>query len=79
VVNGQVSSVVTIATNQAVAPELWFDINGLFTTIEIELILRPSMLEATFDSATGFPTHVKYGDLAVDAGADVVITNFLRA
>lgn len=79
VVNGAVSSVVLVSTGDAVAPAIWFDIGALFALVETELAARPTLLQATFDSATGYPTHVKYGDIAVDAGAEIVVTDLVVA
>lgn len=76
VVNDQMTSVVMASGGQSVSPTPWFDIYGLFSLIDRELTNRPAQLEASFDAATGYPTHVRYGDLAVDAGADIVVTNF---
>lgn len=76
VTNGQITGVTLIETGDPVAPGTWFDINGLFALIESELAARPNLLQVTFDPATGYPTHVKYGDITVDAGAEITVTNF---
>lgn len=66
-----------VSTGAAVDTALWFDVNALFTLIDRELKEQPSLLEASFDPAWGYPTRVKYGAIEVDAGAIIVVIGFV--
>jgi hypothetical protein len=76
--NGAVTSVTMIATGAAVAPEIWFDIDDLFTLIDEQLVQLPSRLETDYDGTLGYPTRIAYGTPENDGGGVIFVRELAR-
>lgn len=75
VTNGEVTEVTVIDTDEPLDPEEWYTINDIFSLIRIELDRLPSRLEVTYDATLGFPAEVSYGEVEIDAGAVITVSD----
>ncbi len=79
VTNGVTTSITSVATGQAVNPELfksYSTIPHLFNVIREAIKNGQSELTVKYDRKLGYPTQINIGNLAADAGIFTTIENF---